>query len=122
MPCLKTVGRVVCMVLRDEDVGNTDEVKRLRCSQDVEAMLQKHKQPETAMTEVELWTLLESVNSVAHRSKGVLETAAKGRHQQLAASMRARLLCAEAQAQLVGAGGTLASKIVEDLDKKLTAL
>ena len=108
------------MVLQDVDVGNTDEVERLRCSQYVDAMLQKHKHPdpETVMSEVELWTLLESVNSVANSSEGVTKTAAETRRQQLAASLRARLLCAEAQAQLVGADGARASEIVKDLDNK----
>ena len=73
----------------------------------------------TAMSEVELWTLLESVNSVANSSEGVTKTAAETRRQQLAASLRARLLCAEARAQLVGADGARAREIVKDLDNKL---
>ena len=125
MECLKTFRRVVCMLLRDEDVGDADEVERIRCSQRVKEMLQMHEQPdtETPMTELELWTLLESVNSVAHRSEGGLKTAAMGRREKLAASMRARLLCAEAQRRLVRArDAAQARKIVKDLKKELIPL
>ena len=130
------------MVLQDEDAGNTgeverrmhvsciDAVERRRCSwwhrgrKDVDAMLQKYKLMAVLgpMSEVELWTLLESVNSVAKSSEGVTNTAAEIRRQKLAANLRARRLCAEAQAQLVGADGSRAREIVKDLDNKLTAL
>ena len=84
-------------------------------------MLQKYKLMAVLgpMSEVELWTLLESVNSVAKSSTGVMKTAAETRRQKLAASLRARLLCAEARAQLVGADGARAREIVKDLDNKL---
>ena len=84
-------------------------------------MLQKYKLMAVLgpMSEVELWTLLESVNSVAKSSEGVTNTAAETRRQKLTANLRARRLCAEAQAQLVGADGARAREIVKDLDNKL---
>ena len=94
MKCLKTFSRVVCMLLRDADVRDADELERVRCRQRVK--------------------LLESVR-VAQREGG-LKTEAMGRHEKLAAS--ARLLCAEAQTRLLRADADRACKIVSRISKR----